>query len=115
MNKRTSLAASGVAAGILKFVPGGTSLILANNVRTYIKAAMMTNPDPLIMKALTEMTGNPQAFRQAAENFSPSPGQTDKMIAKEFAEYLINYGRRKFTGPVMVPAVKSSGDEETVL
>ena len=115
LSQGASLAASGVAAGILKFVPGGTSLILANNVRTYIKAAMMTNPDPLIMKALTEMTGNPQAFRQAAENFSPSPGQTDKMIAKEFAEYLINYGRRKFTGPVMVPAVKSSGDEETVL
>lgn len=114
LSQGATLAASGVAAGILKFVPGGTSLILANNVRTYIKSAMLTTPDPLIIKALDDMTGNPQAFKQAVDNFTLTPGQTDKMIAKELADYLIEQARRRVTGPVMVPAVKSSGDEETI-
>lgn len=114
LSQGATLAASGVAAGILKFVPGGTSLILANNVRTYIKSAMLTTPDPLIMKSLNDMTGNPQAFKQALANFTPTPGQTDKMIAKELADYLIEASRRKLQGPLMVPAVKSSGDEETI-
>lgn len=117
LSQSATLAASGVAAGILKFMPGGTSLILANNVRTYIKAQMLTSPDPVIMNALNDMTGNPQAFRQAVDNFKASPGLTDKMLAKELSDFLISKAAaagRKLQGGVMVPAVKSSGDEETI-
>ena len=67
------------------------------------------------MKALNDMTGNPQAFRQALENFTATPDQTDAMMAKELVDYLINFTRTKATGPLMVPAVKSSGDEESIL